>query len=387
MQLLILGGGVFLGAAALQSALAGGHRVTVFNRGRSRSTWPAEVEVLTGDRSADLSALDGRVWDAVIDTCGYVPADVRASAQALRACGAYLFVSSVSVYATSGQLPLKLPVSETDALAPVDGIAPDDRDLKHYGPQKAACEAEVRAVFGERALIVRPGLIVGPGDRSGRFSHWPWRVAAGGEMLVPDVGDVADNATDSEPLQFIDVRDLGAWMVNLIEPGARVTHVTHVTHGTHDTFNATGPAGGTAIGWNTLLAACRAEAAARGLAPATPVRVSEAFLLQHAVQPWSELPLWLPSTEPEYAGFNRIELTRAMACGLHTRPLRETVAAVLDEGLPTPDDKRRAGKLTRDREAQLLAAWAAVSAARKTSTETPTAAPTTMPTPTPPEAG
>lgn len=386
MQLLILGGGVFLGAAALQSALAGGHRVTVFNRGRSRSTWPAEVEVLTGDRSADLSALDGRVWDAVIDTCGYVPADVRASAQALRACGAYLFVSSVSVYATSGQLPLKLPVSETDALAPVDGIAPDDRDLKHYGPQKAACEAEVRAVFGERALIVRPGLIVGPGDRSGRFSHWPWRVAAGGEMLVPDMADMADNATDSEPLQFIDVRDLGAWMVSLIEPGARVTYVTHGTHGTHDThdtFNATGPAGGAAIGWNTLLAACRAEAAARGLAPATPVRVSEAFLLQHAVQPWSELPLWLPSTEPEYAGFNRIDLTRAMACGLHTRPLRETVGAVLDEGLPTADDPRRAGKLMREREAQLLAAWAVVSAP----SEAPPANPKPTPTPTPPAAG
>ena len=376
MELLILGGGVFLGAAVLRSALAGGHGVTVFNRGRARSTWPAEVEVLTGDRSADLSALDGRVWDAVIDTCGYVPADVRASAQALRGCGAYLFVSSVSVYATSSQLPLKLPVSETDPLAPADGIAPDDRDLKHYGPQKAACEAEVRAVFGDRALIVRPGLIVGPGDRSGRFSHWPWRVAAGGEMLVPDM---ADNATDSEPLQFIDVRDLGAWMVNLIEFGARVTH------GTRGTFNATGPAGGTAIGWNTLLAACRAEAAARGLAPATPVRVSEAFLLQHAVQPWSELPLWLPSTEPEYAGFNRIDLTRAMACGLHTRPLRETVAAVLDEGLPAPDDKRRAGKLTRDREAQLLAAWAAVSAARVAPPANPM--PTPTPTPPPPAAG
>ena len=367
MELLILGGGVFLGAAALESALAGGHRVTVFNRGRSRRTWPAGVEVLTGDRSVDLSELDGRVWDAVIDTCGYVPADVRASAQALRACGAYLFVSSVSVYATSSQLPLKLPVSETDPLAPVDGIVTDDRDLKHYGPQKAACEAEVRAVFCDRALIVRPGLIVGPGDRSGRFSHWPWRVAAGGEMLVPDM---ADNATDSEPLQFIDVRDLGAWMVSLIEPGARVTHGTHGTRGTHDTFNATGPAGGTAIGWNTLLAACRAEAAARGLAPATPVRVSEAFLLQHAVQPWSELPLWLPSTEPKYAGFNRIDLTRAMACGLHTRPLRETVGAVLDEGLPEPDDKRRAGKLTPHREAQLLAAWSAGAA---TSMPTPVA--------------
>ena len=371
MQLLILGGGVFLGAAALQSALAAGHCVTVFNRGRSRSTWPAGVEVLTGDRSADLSALDGRVWDAVIDTCGYVPADVRASAQALRACGTYLFVSSVSVYATSGQLPLKLPVSETDPLAPVDAIAPDDRDLKHYGPQKAACEAEVRAVFGARALIVRPGLIVGPGDRSGRFSHWPWRMAAGGEMLVPDVADVADVA----PLQFIDVRDLGDWLVRLIEQGA------------HGVFNATGPVDAQAISWSTLLASCRTEAVARGLTPATAVRISEAFLLQHAVQPWSELPLWLPSTEAEYAGFNRVDVTRAAAAGLRTRALRDTVGAVLDEGLPAPDDKRRAGKLTRDREAQLLTAWTVVSAAASAAVSTARETPPTKPAPTPPEAG
>jgi 2'-hydroxyisoflavone reductase len=336
MNLLIIGGGVFLGAAALQSALARGHRVTVFNRGRARSTWPAGVEVLTGDRATDLGALGSRHWDAVIDTCGYVPVDVRASANALRQCGSYLFVSSISTYATT----TRVPVRETDALASTDGIAPDDRDLKHYGPQKAACEAEVTAVFGARAVIVRPGLIVGPGDRSGRFSHWPWRMAAGGEMLVPDV-------PKSEPLQFIDVRDLGAWMLHLVE------------HGTHGTFNATGPAGDPPIGWDTLIATCRAEAAARRLPCATELRVSEAFLLKHDVQPWSELPLWLPSADPEYAGFNRVDLTLGEACGLRTRPLRDTVGAVLDEGVPASDDKRRAGKLTREKEAELLAAWAA----------------------------
>ena len=346
MNLLILGGGVFLGAAALQSAWVGGHRVTVFNRGRARTAWPEAVEVLTGDRSTDLGALERRTWDAVIDTCGYVPADVRASTQALRGCGAYLFVSSVSAYAARSQvpltLPLKLSVRETDALEPATGIAPDDRNLEHYGPQKAACEAEVNRVFGERALIVRPGLIVGPGDRSGRFSHWPWRMAAGGEMLVPDV-------PAHEPLQFIDVRDLGDWMLRLLEQGAR------------GAFNGTGPAGGARIGWDTLLTTCRAEVLSRGLAPAAQMRVSEAFLAKHEVQPWSELPLWLPSAEPEYTGFNRIDLTRATASGLRTRPLRDTVAAVLDEGLPAPGDKRLAGKLTREKEAQLLAAWAAAA--------------------------
>lgn len=339
MQVLILGGGVFLGAAALDAARARGHRVTVFNRGRARSIWPEGVEVLTGDRVTDLGVLAGRHWDAVIDTCGYVPADVQAGVEALRdACDGYLFVSSISAYADTTE-PM---TGEDHPLASFDGIARDDRDLRHYGAQKAACEAEVRRVFGARALIVRPGLIVGPGDRSGRFSYWVWRAAAGGAMLVPDVPD----APDERALQFIDVRDLADWMVHLLEAGTR------------GALNGSGPVGAAPIGWHMLIAACRAGAVAHGHVPAQAVRVGEAFLRQHGVQPWSELPLWLPSIDPEYAGFNR-DLTRAAAAGLRTRPLRETIAAVLAEGLPAPDDRRRAGKLTPEREAQLLAAWAA----------------------------
>ena len=345
MNLLILGGGVFLGAAALQAALAAGHTVSVFNRGRARRDWPAGVEVLIGDRARDLGALAGRHWNAVIDTCGYVPDEVCASVEALQHCGTYLFVSSISAYADLGQVP----VTETDALASADGIARDDRDLRFYGPQKAACEAEVLRVFGERALIVRPGLIVGPGDPTGRFSHWPWRAAAGGTMLAPEV-------PDELPLQFIDVRDLGAWLVALLERGAR------------GVFNATGPSGGAQIGWRTLIDACRAEAAARGLPPATVQRVAEAWLVQQGVQPWSELPLWLPSTDAGHAGFFRIALQRAETAGLRTRPLRETIAAVLDAGAPPADDPRRAGKLTREREVQLLTAHAADHEKR---TETP----------------
>jgi 2'-hydroxyisoflavone reductase len=334
MQILILGGGVFLGAHTLDAALARGHSVSVFNRGRARGVWPDGVEVLTGDRVADLHVLGGRRWDAVIDTCGYTPAEVQASAEALRdACAAYLFVSSVSAYSDATE-PM---TAEDHPLASADGIARDDRDLRHYGAQKAACEAEVGRVFGPRALIVRPGLIVGPGDRSGRFSHWVWRAAAGGAMLVPDV-------PNDRALQFIDVRDLADWMIQLLEAGVC------------GALNGSGPVGDAHIGWHTLIAACRAEAAARGLPPAEAVRIGEAFLLQHKVQPWSELPLWLPSIDPEYAGFNR-DLTRAAAAGLRTRPLRETIAAVLDEGLPPADDRRRAGKLSREREAALIAAW------------------------------
>ncbi len=344
MNILILGGGVFLGVAALHAAVSCGHTVTVFNRGRARSVWPDGAEVLTGDRAADLSALHGRRWDAVIDTCGYVPADVQASAEALRDCGCYLFVSSVSVYATTSQVPVR----ETDPLARFDQLGRDDRNLEHYGPQKAACEAEVQRVFGERSLIVRPGLIVGPGDRSGRFSHWPWRSMAGGDMLVPE-------APPHEPLQFIDVRDLGEWMVRLLETNER------------GVFNATGPAGANnnaTCDWPALLQACADAVAARGLTPARGVPVGESFLVEQGVQPWSELPLWLPSTDPEYAGFNRVDVGRAWAAGLRTRPLHDTVAAVLDEGLPTAEDPRRKGKLTRDREGQLLGAWAALQARR-----------------------
>jgi 2'-hydroxyisoflavone reductase len=165
-------------------------------------------------------------------------------------------------------------------------------------------------------------------------------MADGGDMLTADV-------PNAEPLQFIDVRDLGEWMISLLEANAS------------GTFNGTGPAGGVHIGWDDLIAACHAELVARGATPARGVRVGEAFLLQHKVEPWSELPLWLPSTDPEYAGFNRVDLRRAEAAGLRTRPLRETIAAVLDEGVPPADDKRRAGKLTREREAQLLAEWRA----------------------------
>ena len=337
MKVLLIGGGVFLGAAALQSAVARGHAVTVFNRGRSRTRWPDGVEVLTGDRSNDLTTLAGRRWDAVIDTCGYTPADVQRSAEALADSGRYLFVSSISVYATTHQVPMR----ETDALASAEGVARDDRNLQHYGAQKAACEAELLRVFGDdRALLVRPGLIVGPGDRSGRFSHWPWRMLDGGAMLVPDV-------PAGEPLQFIDVRDLGAWMVALVEQADA-----------HGAYNATGPVEAPVCDWHALIDACAAEAVSRGVAPARAVRVGEAFLSANGVQPWSELPLWLPSDDDAYRGFSRVDLGRATAAGLRTRPLRETIAAVMDEGVPPFDDARRADRMTRERERELLATWA-----------------------------
>ncbi len=331
MKLLILGGGVFLGAAVLDAALARGHAVSVFNRGRARTGWPPGVEVLTGDRQTDLAWLNGRRWDAVIDTCGYTPDDIRPAVQHLQTCSQYLFVSSISAFASFDAIGQ----DETAPLAPFNGIASGDRDMAHYGAQKAACEAVLREVRGEGALIVRPGLIVGPGDPTGRFSYWPWRASEAGAMLLPDAR--------TQPLQFIDVRDLASWMLLLLEAGAV------------GAFNATGPfdAGCT---WDGLAHACVQAASRSGHTPAQPCFVEESALLAHSVKPWSELPLWIPASDSASRGFMRVSTQRAQQHGLRTRPLADTLDAILAEGVPAPDDARRVGKLMREREVDVLAA-------------------------------
>ncbi len=337
MDILVIGGGVFVGAAFVDAALARGHALTVFNRGRARADWPDGVEVVHGDRQRDLGLVSGRRFDAVVDACGYVPADVRASAAALAACDRYLYVSSISVYASFAVAPVR----ENDARATSDGIADDNRDLAHYGPQKAACEHEVEAAFGERALIVRPGLIVGPRDRSGRFSHWPWRALAGGAMLVPDVAA-------GDPIQVIDVRDLAAFMLRLIEDRA------------NGVYNATGPVSGKTLDWAALIDACLGAAGRRGAPPAQVVRVGEDFLLAEGVAPWMELPLWIPTSDASERAHSHVDCSRAAAAGMTTRPIVETIEAVLDEapGLVEADPRRK-GKLTPAREAELIARWLA----------------------------
>lgn len=333
MKLLLLGGGRFLGGATLEAALRRGHAVTVFNRGRARGAWPAGVEVLVGDRDrpADLAALSARPWDAVIDTCGYLPGQLQASAAALQGSGRYLFVSSVSAYASFAHAP----VHEDDPLADATALAPDDRSVAAYGAQKAACEAVVAAAFGPRAAVVRPGYIVGPGDFSGRFSHWPWRCAEGGDMLVPD-------APADAPVQVIDVRDLADWMIGLLEQQAS------------GAFNAIGPLGGASFGWPAVIAGCIEAVRALGRVPAEPIPVGERFLVERGLDTSGELPIWLPASDPEAPGFNRVDGQRAWRTGLRTRPLADTLAAILAEGVPAPDDPRRRGKLSHEKEAALL---------------------------------
>lgn len=319
MKLLLLGGTQFLGRAIAKVALARGRAVTLFNRGQTNPRLFPEAEKLRGDREQDLSTLAGRTWDAVVDTSGYFPHVVRPSAEALAGSGLYCFVSSVSVYASfSG------PVDEESRLAPL-GDQPIDRMLpeyENYGALKALCEDVVRGTFGERALIVRPGLITGPHDPTGRFTYWPHRLARGGDVLAP--------APAETPIQFIDVRDLASWIVDLCERGAT------------GTFNATSPG----VSWDELLTTCQTVTAS----DANLVWVPGDFLAEQGVGEWMELPLWIH--DPDWAGLHQADVSLALAAGLAFRPLEEAVRGAFEEAEPT-----EAAGLAPEREAELLAAW------------------------------
>jgi 2'-hydroxyisoflavone reductase len=308
MNLLILGGTRFLGRHVVDLALARGHRVTVFTRGKQPNHWGAAVAELRGDRdprnAPGLAALEGGRWDAVIDTCGYVPRVVRASAERLAPCvGRYLFVSSISVFTDASRAGL-------DESAPVGVLAePDSEEIgKHYGPLKAACEDVVSAVFGARAVNVRPGLIVGPHDPTDRFGYWAARFCAP-QLLGDRAPEAVVPLPADRPIQLIDARDLAAFMLDLLAAEAG------------GTFNATSPAGQWTFG-----ALVDALVATGGAAAPRPAWVDEALLLEHKVAPWTGLPLWIPATFKDEAGFMEIDCTKAQRAGLATRPLRATCA-------------------------------------------------------------
>ena len=330
MRLLILGGTVFLGRALTDAALTGGHNVTHLNRGKSAAP-DARVRTLIGDRTMDLGVFAGHRWDAVIDTSGYLPNVVKRSVDALLGLAErYLFVSSISVYSGEGY-------GEEAAVAPPPDPIPAATTPETYGALKAMCEDVVRAGFGDKATIVRPGLIVGPLDPTDRFTYWPVRIARGGRVVAPGLPGRA--------VQFIDVRDLAAWMIQLLENRKA------------GTFNATGPAQRLSMG--ELLEACR-RTAGHG---ATLEWIDEAFLEQHEVQPWKELPVWVPEDGGPASGFLDVPLRRALANGLAFRPLAETLADTLKwNGTRAANHEWKAG-LVADRERALLAAWDAARAA------------------------
>jgi 2'-hydroxyisoflavone reductase len=335
VHLLVLGGTVFLGRHLVDAALALGHEVTLFNRGQSGADLYPQCERLTGDRDGDLAALRGRRFDAVVDTCGYLPHQVESSARLLAECvERYVFVSSGSVYAE----PISAGITES---SPVDGLAdhsPTELTGEAYGALKALCEQAAEEQLPGRVLNVRAGLIVGPHDVSERYTYWPRRLAAGGEVLAP--------APSGRPVQYIDARDLAGWILTSLE------------RGTAGVFNVVGPEDG--HDFEALVAACRTS----GRDEATVTWVDEEFLFEQGVGPWMELPLWL---RPENDGLMRMDCSLARAAGLTCRPPAQTAADTLAWDAGRSDERgvcvskmtgtsMRVG-LAPDREAQLLAAW------------------------------
>jgi len=345
LRILILGGTGFTGPHQVRYALARGHKVTLFNRGKQPHEWPGEVEELLGDRNTgDLRALEGREWDVCIDNPTTLPFWVRDAGRVLKGkVGHYIFISTISVYAANDR-----PADETAALAPYAGkdpMAETADSLKAnmgglYGPLKARSEEEARTQFGEAATtIIRPGLIVGPGDETDRFSYWPVRLSRGGEVAAPGDG--------SDPVQFIDARDLAEWTVRMAEQGKA------------GVFNATGPA-------QALTTRAMLEGVARAVrSDARLTWVSTPFLDAQKVQAWSDMPVWIPG-HGETEGFARRSIVRARAAGLTWRPLAVTAADTLAWFKTLPAERQgklRAG-LTPDREAALLAAWKASPGAK-----------------------
>ena len=338
MRLLILGGTGFTGPNQVRYALARGHKVTLFNRGKQPHEWPGEVEELIGDRNTgDLKALAGREWDVCIDNPTSVPFWVRDAGRVLKdKIHQYIFISTVSVYAKNDA-----PADESAALAPYtgkDAMAETFDTLKAnlealYGPLKALSEEEAKKQFPGMTTIIRPGLIVGPGDATDRFTYWPVRVARGGEILAPGDG--------TDPVQFIDARDLAEWTVRVAE--------TRML----GTFNATGPAH--ALTMKEMLSGMATALQAK----AQFVWVPTTFLETEKVSPWSDMPVWLPG-QGDSAGFARRDIRRALKAGLTFRRLSTTTLDTLDWFKQQPaerQEKLRTG-IAAEREKEVLAKWA-----------------------------
>ena len=326
MKLLILGGTGFVGRHLVEAALARGHEVTLFNRGQHNGELYPEVEKLRGDRDGGLAPLRGRRWDAVVDTSGYVPRLVRASAELLsEAVDHYTFISTISVYKS-----FSVPGLHEDApVGTLQDETTEEVDGETYGPLKVLCERAAAEAMPGRVLTVRPGLIVGPHDPTDRFTYWPHRVARGGDVLAP--------RPPEQPVQFIDARDLTAWTLRMAETGRT------------GVYNATGPDDTLTLG--ETLDTCKSASDS----DARFVWADESFLLEEGVEPWMGLPLWIP--KGDMSGLQEVDCRRAIAAGLTFRPLIETVRDTLVWDATRPADAERKAGLRPEREAELLRRW------------------------------
>jgi 2'-hydroxyisoflavone reductase len=336
LRILILGGTGFTGPFQVKYALDRGHKVTVFNRGRTHpGELPKEAEQLIGDRNGQLDALKGRTWDVVIDNPATLPVWVRDAAQILKGnADRYVYISSTAVYADVSKTGLE----ETAPLAKYTG--PDAMketnatmragNFALFGPLKAQSEAEAEKWFPGKALLIRPGYIVGPGDETDRFTYWPLRVERGGEMLAP--------GHPSDPMQIIDARDLAEWTIRMVEQG------------TVGAFNAVGPK--TKLNMGQMLSAMKTTTKS----DARFTWVDDEFLKEQKII--DDIPIWTSTKGPEI-GYLTTNGQKAIRHGLTFRSLADTTQATLNwfhKQAPERQAKMRAG-ITADREREVLAAW------------------------------
>jgi 2'-hydroxyisoflavone reductase len=331
-NILILGGTQFLGPALVEFARSRGHTVTLFNRGRTNPSLFPDVEKLQGNRDPSkdtgLKALEGRKWDAVVDTSGYVPRIVKASAELLAPnVEHYVFVSSISVYEDLSNYG----VDESSPVATMEDET-NEKVMENYGALKALCEKAAETAMPGRVLNVRPGLIVGPDDPSDRFTYWPVRVARGGEVLAPGDGQ--------DPTQFIDARDLAAWIILGVE------------RRTKGVFNATGPS--QPVPMKDLMELSKKTTGS----DASFTWVDTAFLDKQKVAAWTDMPVWVPRTGEE-KGLGRIGIEKAVATGLTFRPTADTLRDTLAwfKTLPPERQAKLYAGVTAEREKEVLAAW------------------------------
>ncbi len=337
LSILILGGTGFTGPFQIRYALERGHKITVFNRGKTHpGELPKEVEQLVGDRNGQLDALKNRKWDVAIDNPTSVPVWVRDAGQILKGnVDRYVFISTISVYGNAS----KANLDETAPLAKYTGedAMKESREtliaskFQLYGPLKALSEQEAEKWFPKQTLIVRPGLIVGPRDESDRFTYWPVRIDRGGEVLAP--------GNPSDPVQFIDGRDLAEWVIRMVEQ--RETGI----------YNATGPA--KTLGVGAMLEGIKDANNSK----ATFTWVDADFLEARKVAPWSDMPVWVPP-RGEDGGMGRINIQKALAKGLTFRPLAVTARDALAwfKSQPAERQKLNAG-IKPEREAEVLTEW------------------------------
>lgn len=343
MKILLIGGPKFLGRHLTTAAHAAGHEVTHFNRGNYSTGHLPEIETIVGDRYRDLSKLSGRKWDVVIDTCGYFPENVKASAEALtRSVDRYVFISSISAYSEFSTI-------DFDESAPPASLTKEQQARAHdtsregeitafklgdlYGPLKAECEQAVEDIMPGRTMIVRPGLIVGAFDTTDRFPYWVLRVGRGGQVLAP--------GGPKRFIQLIDARDLSEFIIKLIENAET------------GAYNATGKP------FDLTMEKMLLEIKEVTGSDASFIWANEEFLINEKVRPWSEMPFYLPESSEDSQGFLSANIDRAIEKGLKFRPLKETIIDTLNWAEDSLDEKTLKAGISAEREAELIGKIAA----------------------------